>query len=216
MTEPDGFAGEDGIGHYATNAAPPLPEDAAVRYVIDARGSTFVVQASSTGLLSAFGHDPKIAIRDVRGDADFNPGGATLDDARLQLNIRAASLEVTDDISEKDREEIERRMFTEVLDTERFPEIIYECSRVTGSGSGDRYWVVLNGELTLRGITRMLPVTARLAVNGNSLRASGEFLVKQSDFGIAPVTAAGGAIKMKDELKFTFDIVAASRDRCHG
>jgi polyisoprenoid-binding protein YceI len=208
MSEPDGFAREAGIGNYATNAAPPLPEDAAVRYVIDARGSSFIVQAFSTGLFSAFGHDPKIAIRDVQGSAEFNPGDATLDDARMQLSIRATSLEVTDDISEKDREEIQRRMFTEVLDTERFPEIIYECSRVTGSGSGDRYWVVLNGELTLRGITRMLPVTARLALNGNTLRASGEFLVKQSDFGIAPVTAAGGAIKVMDELKFTFEVMA--------
>jgi polyisoprenoid-binding protein YceI len=208
MSEPDGFAREAGIGNCATNAAPPLPEDAAVRYVIDARGSSFIVQAFSTGLFSAFGHDPKIAIRDVQGSAEFNPGGATLDDARMQLSIPATSLEVTDDISEKDREEIQRRMFTEVLDTERFPEIIYECSRVTGSGSGDRYWVVLNGELTLRGITRMLPVTARLALNGNTLRASGEFLVKQSDFGIAPVTAAGGAIKVKDELKFTFEVMA--------
>jgi polyisoprenoid-binding protein YceI len=189
------------------NAATPLTEDA-VRYIIDARGSTFIVQAFSTGLLSAFGHDPKIAIRDFQGDAEFNPGGVTLDDARLQLSIRAGSLEVTDGISEKDRDEIQRRMFTEVLENERFCEIIYQCSRVTGSGSGDRYWVVLNGDLTLRGVTRMLPVTARLEVNGNSLRASGEFLVKQSDFGIAPVTAAGGAIKVKDELKFTFDVVA--------
>jgi polyisoprenoid-binding protein YceI len=208
MTEPDGFPSEDEFGRYTTNAAAPLTEDATVRYVIDARGSTFTVQAFSTGLLSAFGHDPRIAIRDFQGDVEFSPGGATLDDARLQFSIRAGSLEVKDDISEKDREEIQRRMFTEVLDTERFSEIIYECSRVTGSGSGDRYWVVLNGELTLRGLTRMLPFTARLAVNGSSLRASGEFLMKQSDFGIATVTAAAGAIKVKDELKFTFDVVA--------
>lgn len=166
------------------------------------------MQASSTGLLSAFGHDPRIAIRDFQGDVDFTPGSATLDDARLQLRIRADSLKVTDDISEKDRDEIEHRMYAEVLETERFPDIVYDCLRVTGSGSLDRYWVGLNGEVTLRGVTRMLLVNARLNVNGNSLRASGEFSMKQSDFGIPPVTAAGGTIKLKDELKCMFDIVA--------
>ena len=40
------------------------------------------------------------------------------------------------------------------------------------------------------------------------LRASGEFTVRQTDYGIKPVSVAGGALKVKDELKFSFDIVA--------
>jgi polyisoprenoid-binding protein YceI len=183
-------------------------EDAAVRYLIDTKGSSFVVQAASTGLLSAFGHDPRLAIRDFQGDLEFDPGAATLEDARLRIRIRADSLEVLDDISEKDRDEIERKTYQEVLDADRFPDIAYECLRVTGSGSGERYWVALNGELTLRGITREFPLTARLLVNGGSVRASGEFSVKQSAFGIPPVTVAGGGIRLKDELKCTFDVVA--------
>ena len=46
-------------------------------------------------------------------------------------------------------------MCDEVLETDRFPEIVYECSRVSASGSGDRYWVALNGELTLHGVTEV-------------------------------------------------------------
>ena len=166
------------------------------------------MQASSTGLLSAFGHDPRIAIREFHGDVEFNTAATTLDDARLQMRIQADSMEVVDDISEKDREEIERRTSMEVLQSDRFPDIAYECLHVTGSGNGQRYWLALNGELTLRGVTRSLPVNARLTVNGNSLRASGEFSVKQSEFGIAVVTALGGAIRVKDELKCTFDVLA--------
>jgi polyisoprenoid-binding protein YceI len=70
----------------------------------------------------------------------------------------------------------------------------------------------LNGEVTLRGVTRTLPITARLNLNGNSLRASGEFAMKQSDFGIPPVTAAGGTIRLKDELKCMFDVVARKQE----
>ena len=190
------------------HATRPVPEDAAVRYVIDTTGSSFFVQVTSAGLLSAFGHDPKIAIRDFRGDAGFTLTAATLQGARLEITTRADSLQVVDDISEKDRQEIQQKMYRDVLETDRFPEIAYECSRVTASGNGDRYWVSLNGELTLHGVTKALPISARVVISGDSLRATGEFSVRQSEYEIVPVTAAAGTIRVKDELKCTFDIVA--------
>ncbi len=184
-----------------------LTEDTAVLYTIANQKSTLFVQAFSTGLLAAFGHDPKIAIRDFGGDVQFTPG-QELKDARLHLTVRADSLEVVDDIPEKDRQEINQRINQQVLEADRFPEIVFECFRVTGSGNADRYWLVLNGELTLRGITRTLPVSLRLVVNHDSLRASGEFTVRQSEYGMSPISAAGGTIRVKDELRCTFDVVA--------
>jgi len=189
------------------HATRPLLEDTSVRYAIDTQKSTFVVQAFSTGLLSAFGHNPKIAIRNFRGDVDFSPAEG-LDRARVVVSIGADSLECVDNIPEKDRQDIHRRMQGEVLETERFPEIVYECSRVTGSGNGDRYWAALNGELTLHGVTRSLAVSARVVINGDSLRASGEFAVRQSEYEIALVSAAAGTIRVKDEVKCQFDVVA--------
>ena len=192
----------------AANAARPAPEEETVRYLIDTRGSTFMVRASSTGLLSAFGHDPKVAIRDFWGEVDFDPTDPSLERARLLLHIRTDSLEVTDDVNENDRAEIQRRMLEEVLESSRYAEVFYDCSRVTGSGNGQRYWLALNGELTLHGFSRSVPVDVRVIMNDTNLRASGEFSVRLSDFGIAPVTAVGGAIRLKDEVKCTFDVVA--------
>ena len=40
------------------------------------------------------------------------------------------------------------------------------------------------------------------------LRASGEFSVQQTSFNLKLISVAGGGLKLKDELKFTFDIVA--------
>ena len=199
-------------GDSAVHATRTLLEDASVHYVIDSKGSTFVAQAFATGLLSAFGHDPKIAIRDFGGDLSFNLTGLTIEGARLNISIQADSLEVIDDISEKDKQEIHRKMCAEVLETDRFPQIVYECSRVSASGTGDRYWVALNGELTLHGVTKPLPVSARVLINGNSVRATGDFSVRQSNYEIAPVSAAGGGIKLKDEVKLTFDIVARKKE----
>ena len=112
--------------HYATE--PTIkPEGATVHYIIDTKGSTFTVRAFATGLLSALGHSPTIAIPDFEGEVFLNPDA--VEQSSLRMVIQAASLTVTDDISEKDREEINRRMHDEVLEADSFPDIVYECSR---------------------------------------------------------------------------------------
>ncbi|MGA3194090.1 MAG: YceI family protein [Terriglobales bacterium] len=178
-----------------------------LRYLIDPKGSTFGVQAFSTGVLSAFGHSPKIAIRIFEGRVSFTVDGNVLRDVNLEVRINTNSLEVADDISEKDRQEIERQMHNDVLETDRFPTILFEWSG-TASGNEDLFWVKLDGALTLHGVTHTLPVSARVIVLGDSLRASGDFTVRQSDYEIAIVKVAGGAIRLKDEIKGMFDIVA--------
>ncbi len=112
------------------------------------------------------------------------------------MRIRADSLEVADDISQKDRLEIERQMYNDVLEKIDSLMILYEWSGAA-TGSGDLFWVKLDGALTLHGVTHTLPVSARVVIQGDSLRASGEFLVRQSDYDIAIVKVAGGAIQAK-------------------
>ena len=189
-----------------------MPQTIKVRYLIDPKGSTLKVRAFATGMLSAFGHNPTIAIPDFQGEIQF--GSDTLEDASLRIVIQARSLVVTDDISAKDREEIERRMHEEVLEADGFPEIIYECPRVSSvqqPGEG-LYSVSLNGELALHGITRSQPVAARVTLKGDRLRATGECSICQSGYGIRPVSAAGGTVKLKDELKLSFDISARKQE----
>jgi polyisoprenoid-binding protein YceI len=192
----------------APDTASTHPEAATPRYRIDPRRSTFTVQAFSTGLLSAFGHSPKIAVRDIQGDVQFVSTGASLQDVTLQVVIQPDTMGVIGDISDKDQREINRQMHDEVLEVDRFPEIRYDCSNITVTGTSNQYWATLNGELTLHGETHRQVITARVVLNGDVLRASGEFEVRQIDFGIAVVKVAGGAIKLKDEVKCTFDVVA--------
>lgn len=179
----------------------------AVRYSIDGSKSIFTVRAFATGLLSAFGHDPTIAIPDFEGEIEFNPEG--IEQSSLRIVIHAASLHVTDDIREKDRAEINRTMQEEVLDSDSYPEIIYESSHLTASRLGEgQYWGTLDGELTLHGVTRKQAVPVRISAGGDLLRATGDFSVRQSDYEIRPVSAAAGTVKLKDELKLSFNISA--------
>ena len=179
----------------------------AVRYSIDGSKSTFTVRAFATGLLSAFGHDPTIAIPDFHGEILFNP--EAVEQSSLRIVIHAASLTVTDDIREKDRAEINLTMQEKVLESDSYPDIIYESSHLTASRMGEgQYWGTLDGELTLRGISRRQSVPVRISAATDELRAAGEFTIRQSDYEIVPVSAAAGTVKLKDELKLSFDISA--------
>ena len=179
------------------------------RYRIDAKPSRFTVQVNAAGLLSAFVHNPVIAIRNFSGEARFQPD--TLASATLRVVVQATSLEVSGDVSDKDRREIERTMQERVLESATYPEISFQSSSVKVSAAGPgQYRVEAMGQLSLHGITREHVVAARVTVGPDRLRASGAFSLHQTDYGIESVSVAGGALKVKDELKCSFDILASS------
>jgi polyisoprenoid-binding protein YceI len=179
-----------------------------VRYTIDAGASTFTVQAFAGGLLAGFGHNPTIAIRDFAGEARFVPG--TFADASVRVVVEARSLRLVDDVSDKDRREIERTMLEDVLETNAYPQITFESTSVSATRVAEgRYKARVIANLTLHGVTRNgIWIQAQVQAEGDLMRARGEFTLKQTDYGIKLVSVAGGVIKLKDELKFTFDVVA--------
>ena len=64
-------------------------------------------------------------------------------------------------------------------------------------------WKV-EGMLTLHGGTR--PTSLSVKRSGNAY--IGRTTLRQSDFGIKPITAAGGTVRVKNELEIDFHIVA--------
>lgn len=192
--------------HSMTTPTEPSVQDVAVRYVISSAASRFTVQTFAAGLLSALGHDPVIAIPDFSGEVELAEDLAA---SSVHIAINAASLRVASEIKEKDRREIERVMHEQVLQSSQYPEINYECSSVSASESGEgQYWAALKGELTLHGVTRSQTVSAMVTIREDKLKASGSFSILQSDYEIEPVSVVGGTLKLKDELKFVFDIFA--------
>ena len=181
------------------------------RYVIDGRSSRFTVRAFAAGMLAAMGHNPTIGIRDLIGEITFNPDKVGAGSCKIV--IKSTSLSVQDDISAKDLREMERLMNQEVLETTKFPEILYEASDISVTKMADTlYSALLKGNLTLRGVSRSQPINVRVALLGSMLRASGDFPLNQTDYGIKLVSVAGGALKLKDELKFSFEIVARRQE----
>ena len=181
--------------------------ETAVRYVVNASMSRFSVRAFATGLFSSLGHNPNLAIRSYTGEATLVPG--SLEQASIRISVQGDSLEVTDDVSGKDRAEIESRLKQEVLETLSYPEIVFESSQVSVNQLGDdRYAVNVTGNLALHGVSRNETISAQVSLTGDTLRAYGEFSLRQSDYGIKLVSVAGGTLKVKDEVKVTFDFTA--------
>jgi polyisoprenoid-binding protein YceI len=127
----------------------------------------------------------------------------------LQLKVKAASLSLSDkEVSEKDRKEIEGTMRDQVLEVNRFPEIVFKSTRVTTKKlSEGEYEAKIEGDLELHGVTRHEIIPVHLKILENELRAKGECALKQSDYGIKPVSAGGGTVKVKNEVKLSFDVV---------
>ncbi len=178
-----------------------------VRYSMDAAQSQFTVHAFASGLAAVVAHNPKFAIRDFSGEAQFVLD--TLRDASIRIRIKAASLELMDEVSEYDRGEIDRVTFSEVLEVSRFPEIVYTSSQIRATRlSENLYGTTIAGKLTLHGVTDELDFSAQVVIGEDALRGYGSFSVKQSQYDIAIASIAGGTLKIRDELKIAFFIIA--------
>jgi polyisoprenoid-binding protein YceI len=178
-----------------------------VRYLVDTRTSQFTVQAFASGLIAAVAHSPKIAIRDWTGMVQMASG--KLESASLEVRVHSSSLEVLDELPDRDRRELHRVMYNEVLEIEQFPEVVYDSMEVAAEKlKEDLYRLNVHGRLTLHGISNDQDFVAQASLGVDSVRAHGSFTLLQSDYNIRIASIAGGTLKLQDELKFTFYVVA--------
>jgi polyisoprenoid-binding protein YceI len=184
----------------------PVNPVAVLRYRLAPAQSRFTVHALVGGLLSSLGHDHTISIKDFSGDAEITQ--EAIAPASLQMTIKADSLTVLDKVSASDKQEIETKMRNEVLEVGQHPNITFKSTSISANKTAEgQYDVQIWGDVTLHGVTKSIWFKAVMTLSGNTLKAKGDFALRQSEFKIKPVSAAGGTIKVKDELKFSFDLV---------
>ena len=124
-----------------------------LHYVIDSRVSRFTVQAFAAGVLSAMGHNPRIGIRSFNGEVDFN--AETELAGGFRLSMRADSFSVLDDISDKDRREMDAMMKNDVLEIIRFPEINSRLAAISVTRlEATIFSATLSGNLSFHGVAR--------------------------------------------------------------
>jgi YceI-like domain len=165
-------------------------------HAIDGNKSSLKIRVFKSGAFSAFAHDHEIQAPIDEGKIDSSASPS------VQLRVDSRKMRVLDpEISVDKRTEIQHTMEgNAVLDVGHFPEISYRSTAITKTG--DAHWEV-RGDLKLHGKSQ--PVVVVVSFEGGHYRGSASF--KQSNFGIDPISIAGGTVKIKDEVKIEFDIV---------
>lgn len=168
-------------------------------HAINVEQSTLTVYVYKSGLFSAFADNHIIKAPIIRGAISNDPP------LGIEVGVRSADLRVLDPgLSADKRADVQARMIgSDVLDTQKFASIAFESTMVEAAGT-DRWNVT--GRLTIHGQTK--PITFAVARAGGRYR--GSVTIKQRDFGMTPISIAGGTVKVKDELKIEFDIVPAN------
>jgi polyisoprenoid-binding protein YceI len=180
----------------------------AARYKLDPAQSRFMIDANSTGLLWFLGHNHHIAAKDFTGEVDVLTG--TLESASLQMTVKTGSLEETGaDFTAQQKQIITSSMQKEVLETEKFPEAVFKSTKVTAKKLNEnQFEAKLEGDLTLHGVTRHIIIPAKVMVENDTLRATGKFEFDRDDFNIKTHSIKGGTIRVDDDMKLAFEIVA--------
>jgi YceI-like domain len=156
--------------------------------------SRLVVHAFKSGLFSGLADNHEI-------EAPISEGTVDESGLRVRFVVDSGRMKVLDPkLSADKRQEVQERMQgPEVLDSARFPQIIFESTKVERSDQGA---LRVEGQLSLHGVTRPISVSVKTE-NG---RYVGTCTLSQREFGIKPISIAGGTVKVKDELKIEFDI----------
>lgn len=177
------------------------------RFRLDSSQSKFIAHALRGGLLWFKGHEHLVAAREFSGEAQLRPDSIAA--SSLQLAVKADSMvEISDAFTAAQKAIINRELREIVLEPEKYPEITFRSTDVTGRqrGTGE-YDLKIGGNLTLHGITRRIVIPAKVSVTGDQLRAVGEFSINRSDFKVKATSAFHGLIRVRHKVKFTFDIV---------
>lgn len=180
---------------------------------IDPDRGEIVVHTDRSGLFGFAGHRHRIEAGAYSGTIAFDP--RWIDHTMVRLIIPTADLRVADDQDSSTVAKVEHNMRTSVLEIDTHPTITFVSTGVSLAGEatasndapGARELSVI-GELTLHGQTRSIAFTAYVAVEGGDVHVVGDVKIKQTDFGIDPVSAGLGTVKVKDEVTIAFDVWA--------
>lgn len=178
-------------------------------YEVDPAASTLTIHVGKAGLFKFAGHEHEVTAPVSSGRIEADAGDLTR--SSVTLTFRAAELRVTGkDEPPEDLPKVQEAMIgPKVLDAARFETIRFTSRKVAGRALPDAvYDLRLEGDLELHGVTRpvTVPVRVRRAADG-TLSAEGTAVVRQTDFGIKPVSVAG-VVNVKDELGLTFRVQA--------
>jgi polyisoprenoid-binding protein YceI len=177
------------------------------------KGLLFVTVNKADTLLGGVAHDHAILAVGWQGKATWDSDNISACSLVINVpvnNLYADRVDVRKaaglpgEVSDSQRKDITANMLAQgQLNAAEYPMIKFKSTSCSGSGSN----VTINGNFTMRGVTKAISVP--VSVNSsNGIQIKGSFDVKATEYGFKPYSAAGGAIANKDKMKITLDLQA--------
>jgi polyisoprenoid-binding protein YceI len=140
------------------------------------------------GFLSRIAHDLRIRVARFWIEVEADRIRAEFDARSLEVETAMKDGRPHDALGPADRDKIRATIANDVLETGRFPTVVFESSSFDGG--------TIRGSLTLHGTTRSIALPIEKSGNLRKIR----WTLHQPDFGIAPYRAALGALKLKPDV----------------
>jgi len=185
-------------------------------YRIDPQTSDVRLLVYRDGVLSTFGHNHVVSLKDFTGTIHLQPKLAR---SRVELEIRVDRLVVDDAAvrrqegqdfaNEPSNDDIAgtrmNMLSSALLNAKQFPTI-----KVTGtSGPVDaKNSAMLDLSVQLVGQEIKLTIPATLKLEGDQLEASGEVELSHKQLGLKPFSALLGSLRVAEQMKFKYRIRA--------
>jgi polyisoprenoid-binding protein YceI len=189
-------------------ASPPMtPRASGAAYQIDRAKSSVKIAVGKAGAFSFAGHSHEVT-GPIEGTLDVDPDNPSV--SQVTISVPTPSLKVSGaNEPPADRPKVQEAMESDkVLDVARFPRITFKSTGVNVTqNAGATLDVVVSGQLTIRDVTRPESVPVHVELAGQSLTANGRFAVKQTEFGIKPISVSG-VVSVKDKLDISFSVAA--------
>ena len=192
-------------------AGPERARADARAFVIDPLRSRIVVHVGKAGLFKFAGHEHEVVAPLREGEVVADASDLSRSSVRLAFDAAALRLEAAGE-APADVTKIQETMAgSTVLDVLRFAQITFQSDKVGGREiSRGVLELAVSGLMEIRDHKERLNLAVRVLTQGDTLVATGTGALRQSSFGITPVSVAG-VVKVKDELTIDFHFEARPR-----
>jgi polyisoprenoid-binding protein YceI len=190
------------------------PAAGSVHYAVDAPHSEVEFLVYKAGSLAAFGHNHTVEAREFSGEVYLAP---QFKDSMFALKLPVKDFEVDraearaaagEDFKSKPsandiKGTTEHMLGPDGLDAEKYPDVAIQSVSIAGQEDKAEMTV----RITLHGTARDVKVPVAVSHEGDDLTAAGDFELRQSEFGMSPYSALGGALQVADAFKVHFMVL---------
>ncbi|OYW17172.1 MAG: hypothetical protein B7Z54_08700 [Sphingobacteriales bacterium 12-47-4] len=169
---------------------------------VQAHGATSIVIEGTSNI-----HDWEMKSDKGECNASYtlNSAGVLTSHNSLLFNIKAETLKSGKSAMDKNT--------YKAIGTEKYPYISFTSTSATVKhNGGNSYTITSAGKLTIASVTRQVTLVANCTLTADkSLRATGSYKIKMTDYNVTPPSIMFGAIKTGNEVTIKYDLTLKGR-----